>query len=175
MRCTVCPITHIPNSVFCDECGSYLLEGKELGTNPLDITQLKWLGDVKDHRARNTPPLSTRPLTIRLRIATQAGMNNGARELQVSLVKPIRLGRTDPMYDIFPEVDLTQDMGREQGVSREHTCIFQQGNTVKIEDLGSTNGTLLNGERLDPYMPETLRDGDQFQMGELLIEVSFES
>jgi pSer/pThr/pTyr-binding forkhead associated (FHA) protein len=84
------------------------------------------------------------------------------------------------MHDIFPQVDLTQvdltqDLGREQGVSREHTCIFQQGNSVKVEDLGSTNGTLLNGERLDPYMAETLEDGDQFQMGELLIEVSFES
>jgi len=95
--------------------------------------------------------------------------------LQVRLVKPIRLGRIDPVYDIFPEVDLTQDLGREQGVSREHTRIFQQGDTVKMEDLGSTNGTLLNGERLDPYIPETLRDGDQFQMGELLVEVSFES
>lgn len=174
MRCTVCPITHIPNSVFCDECGSYLLKGKELGTNPLDIRQVKWLGDDRDPRARNTPPLSTRPLTIRLRITPQAGINSHARELQVSLVKPIRLGRTDPVYDIFPEVDLTQDLGREQGVSRKHTCIFQQGNVVKMEDLGSTNGTLLNGKRLDPYMPEILRDGDQFQMGEMLIEVSIE-
>lgn len=175
MRCKVCPITHVPNSVFCDECGAYLLKGKELGTDPLDITQLKWLGDDREPRARNTPPLSNRPLTIRLRIASQAGINGHARELQVSLVKPIRLGRTDPMYDIFPEIDLTQDLGREHGVSREHTCIFQQGNVVKMEDLGSTNGTLLNGKRLDPYMPETLRDGDQFQMGGLLIKVSFES
>jgi pSer/pThr/pTyr-binding forkhead associated (FHA) protein len=40
-----------------------------------------------------------------------------------------------------------------------------------VEDLGSTNGTLLNGIRLDPYMPETLKDGDQLQLGKLLIEV----
>jgi hypothetical protein len=175
MRCPMCPVTHVPNSIFCDECGAYLLKGKELGTDPLDITQIKWLGDDRGPCARNTPPLSTRPLTIRLRIASQAGINSHARELQVSLVKPIRLGRTDPVYDIFPEIDLTQDLGREHGVSREHTCIFQRGTVVKMEDLGSTNGTLLNGKRLDPYMPETLRDGDQFQMGEMLIEVSFES
>jgi len=151
MRCTVCPTTHVPNSIFCDECGVYLLKRKELGTDPLDIRQ-----------------------PIRLRIASQVGTNSHARELQVSLIKPIHLGRIDPTHDIFPEIDLTQDLGREQGVSREHTRIFQQGDTVKMEDLGSTNGTLLNGVRLDPYMSETLRDGDQFQMGELLIEVSFE-
>jgi hypothetical protein len=175
MRCTVCPISHVPNSVFCDECGAYLLQGKELSTNPLDITQLKWLGVAKGPRASNTSLPRTRPLTIRLCIASRMGNRNQARELQVSLAKPIRLGRTDPMHDIFPEIDLTQDLGREHGVSREHTRIFQQGNSVKVEDLGSTNGTLLNGERLDPYMPETLRHGDQFQMGELLIEVSFKS
>jgi len=174
MRCTVCPTTHVPNSIFCDECGVYLLKRKELGTDPLDIRQLKWLGSVTDAHSRNTDPLSTRPLTIRLRIASQVGTNSHARELQVSLIKPIHLGRIDPTHDIFPEIDLTQDLGREQGVSREHTRIFQQGDTVKMEDLGSTNGTLLNGVRLDPYMSETLRDGDQFQMGELLIEVSFE-
>lgn len=175
MRCTVCPTTHVPNSIFCDECGVYLLKRKELGTDPLDIRQLKWLGRARDAYGTNIDSSSTRPLTIRLRIASQMSKNSHARELQVSLVRPIRLGRTDPTHDIFPEVDFTQDLGREQGVSRKHTCIYQQGSVVMIEDLGSTNGTLLNGKRLDPYMPETLRDGDQFQMGELLVQVRFES
>jgi pSer/pThr/pTyr-binding forkhead associated (FHA) protein len=175
MRCTVCPITHVPNSIFCDECGSYLLQGKELSTDPIDIRQLKWLGDAEHPRASDTNLPDIRPPTIRLRIGPRVGRSNQARELQISLTKPIRLGRTDPMHDVFPEVDLTQDLGREHGVSRLHICIFRQGNTVKVEDLGSTNGTLLNGERLDPYMPETLSDGDQFQLGELLIGVGFES
>jgi pSer/pThr/pTyr-binding forkhead associated (FHA) protein len=43
-----------------------------------------------------------------------------------------------------------------------------------VEDLGSTNGTLLNGERLSPYIPEILKDGDQLQLGKLLIEVCLE-
>lgn len=175
MQCTVCPVTHVPNSVFCSECGVYLLQGRELGTKPLDMTQLKWLGESRSPRASDPSRRDTRPLTIRLCIASRAGNGNQTRDLLVSLAKPVRLGRTDPVHDIFPEVDLTQDLGREHGVSREHTRIFQQGNLVKVEDLGSTNGTLLNGRRLDPYMPETLEDGDQYQMGELLVEVSFES
>lgn len=175
MRCTVCPTTHVPNSIFCNECGVYLLKQKELGTDPLDIRQLKWLGRATDAHGKNTDPLNTRPVTVRLRIASPTENNSQARELQISLVRSIRLGRTDPTHDIFPEVDFTQDLGREHGVSRMHACIYQQGNVVMMEDLGSTNGTLLNGKRLDPYMSETLGDGDQFQMGELLVEVRLES
>jgi hypothetical protein len=174
MRCTVCPITHVPNTIFCDECGEYLLQGRELGTKPLDITQLNWLGATRGALASDTSLRDTRPATIRLCIASRTGNPNSTRDLLVSVAKPVRLGRNDPGHDIFPEVDLTQDLGREHGVSREHARIFHQANRVRIEDLGSTNGTLLNGRRLDPYMPETLRPGDQFQMGELLVEVSFE-
>jgi len=176
MRCPVCPVSHVPNSIFCDECGAYLPKGKELATHPLDVTQIKWLGDDRGSHARDIELRDfAKTRTIRLRIGSATENGNQIRELQISLAKPVRLGRNDPKHDIFPEVDLTQDLAREHGVSREHTCIFQQGNTVKMEDLGSTNGTLLNGERLDPYIAEALRDGDQFQMGKLLIAVSFES
>ena len=40
-----------------------------------------------------------------------------------------------------------------------------------VEDLGSINGTFINGKRLAPYLPEALHDGDQLQLGKLLIEV----
>ena len=40
-----------------------------------------------------------------------------------------------------------------------------------VEDLGSINGTFINGKRLAPYLPEVLSHGDQLQLGKLLIEV----
>jgi pSer/pThr/pTyr-binding forkhead associated (FHA) protein len=46
---------------------------------------------------------------------------------------------------------------------------------VEVQDLASTNGTLLNGERLAPYVSALLKDGDQLQLGKLLIEVSMVS
>jgi pSer/pThr/pTyr-binding forkhead associated (FHA) protein len=110
----------------------------------------------------------TGPLSIRLVIGDGARK----RELEVALMRPARLGRSDPSQNIFPEVDLTDDLALEHGVSREHACVFARGRTILVEDLGSTNGTLLNGERLDPYIPETLEHGDQLQLGKLLIDVS---
>jgi hypothetical protein len=169
MRCVICPIRHVPNTIFCDECGAYLLQKKDLATEPLDVTKLRWLGGAASSSDDHQDLPNTRPLSVCLRILG----GNQSRTVQLALAKPIRLGRSDPAQDIFPEVDLTEDRGREYGVSREHTCIFRQGNTVRVEDLASTNGTLLNSRRLDPYIPEILHDGDQLQIGRLLIEVSF--
>ena len=56
-------------------------------------------------------------------------------------------------------------------VSRKHCQINQNNESLKIRDLGSRNGTFINGKRLAPYLPEALHDGDQLQLGKLLIEV----
>jgi pSer/pThr/pTyr-binding forkhead associated (FHA) protein len=77
----------------------------------------------------------------------------------------------DPNQSIYPEIDLTDDLALAYGVSRRHACIYRRGNDVEVEDLGSINGTLLNGKRLAPYIAEPLKDGDQLQLGKLLIEV----
>lgn len=51
-------------------------------------------------------------------------------------------------------------------VSREHTQIRREGWRIYVEDLGSTNGTFLNNERI--MEPMQLRDGDQIQVGDVL-------
>ncbi len=51
-------------------------------------------------------------------------------------------------------------------VSREHTQIRRDGWRTYVEDLGSTNGTYLNNERIVETMQ--LRDGDQIQVGDVL-------
>ena len=47
-------------------------------------------------------------------------------------------------------------------VSRRHARLFRSGEAVMIEDLGSRNGTFLQGERL--RRPARLRHGDQFSI-----------
>ncbi|MBL8900242.1 MAG: FHA domain-containing protein [Planctomycetes bacterium] len=48
-------------------------------------------------------------------------------------------------------------------VSRAHTQIEQDGDEYLVRDLGSSNGTYLNGRRL--YGPATLEDGDELAIG----------
>jgi pSer/pThr/pTyr-binding forkhead associated (FHA) protein len=129
------------------------------------------MGETDDSPHPGRITLDTGPLTVHLRIS----QGDQERELEVPLTKAIRLGRMDPLQDIYPEVDLTEDLALDHGVSREHACIFRRNEIVVVEDLGSTNGTLLNGDRLAPFLPQLLKDGDQLQLGKLLIEVHFKS
>lgn len=48
--------------------------------------------------------------------------------------------------------------------SSRHARIFREGPVVVIEDLGSTNGTYLNGELLTG--PQPLHDGDRIRIGD---------
>jgi len=50
-------------------------------------------------------------------------------------------------------------------VSGRHCRIFRHGSRLLVEDLGSTNGTLVNGESLAPQTPHALRPGDVIQIG----------
>jgi pSer/pThr/pTyr-binding forkhead associated (FHA) protein len=51
-------------------------------------------------------------------------------------------------------------------VSREHTQISRDGWRIYVEDMGSTNGTYLNKERISK--PMQLRDRDEIQVGDVL-------
>jgi len=52
-------------------------------------------------------------------------------------------------------------------VSRKHARLLRQGWRVILEDLGSTNGTYLNGERV--RAPVELRDEDRITVGDVVL------
>jgi diguanylate cyclase (GGDEF)-like protein len=52
----------------------------------------------------------------------------------------------------------------DRGMSRLHARIFMVAGRFHVEDLGSTNGTRVNGERISTQRP--LEDGDRIQLGE---------
>ena len=57
----------------------------------------------------------------------------------------------------------------EQFVSQRHARMFRRDGEVFVEDLGSTNGTWVNGERVTGQRP--VRPGDQVQVGNVVMEV----
>lgn len=52
-----------------------------------------------------------------------------------------------------------------RAVSRQHAQIVQRDNQFFVEDLGSSNGTFLNGQRLQPRTPIPFGDGDNLAIG----------
>jgi diguanylate cyclase (GGDEF)-like protein len=54
----------------------------------------------------------------------------------------------------------------DDGVSRKHCRVMQRQGVVMIEDLGSSNGTVING---DHVATKELREGDKIQLGSTTI------
>jgi pSer/pThr/pTyr-binding forkhead associated (FHA) protein len=79
----------------------------------------------------------------------------------------IVLGRSDPIEGIDPDVDLSFHGGYESGVSRRHALIQKDGEVWSLEDLGSTNGTVVNREKVSPGDSVSLAEGDVIYLGHL--------
>ena len=74
---------------------------------------------------------------------------------------PFVIGR-DPGCQLRP---------KNPAVSNQHCAILQRGNDVVVQDLGSTNGTLVNDHCLDDGEETPLSDGDRLQVGQLIFVV----
>ncbi len=57
----------------------------------------------------------------------------------------------------------------EATISRSHAVLGFEGGELFVQDLGSTNGTLVNGVR---EQRATLEDGCELQMGKLVLSIS---
>lgn len=81
----------------------------------------------------------------------------------IMLDRPVTLGRD-------PKAELTL---QDEGISRRHCRIAfdKDKSAFFIEDLGSTNGTLLNGKRL--HAPTKLEAGDRIYLGACVVKFTY--
>lgn len=165
IECPSCGRKHRPGTLFCSECGVYLPTGGPLGTEPvpprdLPVAKADAWGSGPEGRAGMRASVS-----LRVRVLSTG------RQIPLPPTEEVQVGRLDAAHGIFPDVDLTSDGGLEGGVSRRHCKIYQEEDSYLVEDLGSANGTFLNGERLTPYLSHTLENGDELQLGLVKMEV----
>lgn len=164
VRCRFCGVAWVDNTIFCSECGHYLLPNDEnKATDPLDTEEAGELSHEDQVNAAGAPR-HAEPIAIRLKIGERE------RGVEVPLTKAICLGRIDPSSDVFPDVDLSEHTPA-RNVSRRHASIRKREGRVVVEDIGSVNGTYVNGKRLNAFLPEMLQNGDVLHLGKLRIEV----
>jgi len=165
IKCPTCQTRHPDNTLFCEECGTFLPESNQKETDILVVTGETW--PEREETGEASGGGVTSPLGLKLTIP------DSGRDVEVPLTKVVNIGRLDPASASFPDIDLTSDGGLGKGISRRHAKITRRGSEVFIEDLGSINGTFLNRERLKPYLPQALKSGDELQLGKLVLRVSF--
>ena len=74
------------------------------------------------------------------------------------------IGRCDPYQNIHPDLDLTC-LDFCTSVSRQHAELIKTGEQVALKDLGSMNGSFVNGRRLKPDETMILKAGDVCRFG----------
>lgn len=82
------------------------------------------------------------------------------------------IGRRDIDMQIMVDVDLSK-YDPNNAVSRRHASIGREGTEYYLIDLGSTNGTRLNGRNVPTRQKTPLHDGDLIELGDEAVHVTF--
>ena len=75
------------------------------------------------------------------------------------------IGRRDPVTGIDPDIDLTP-VDMQRSISRRHAKIYRRdGKFFAAEEIGTMNGTFVNGVRLETGVPIEIKAGDEVRFG----------
>lgn len=196
--CPQCGAAAIPGEAFCDNCGAPLAapakpaaavpappSGATVPPQPVyqppQPTSIPPAAPTTPApvRAPSPTPLGTMPTPImhaapRTTLApARLLVTRMGATLPLPQSNQALIGRADPVSHFTPDVDLGSYDALEQGVGRRHARLLVQNGQIVVEDLDSTNGTFVNGQRLQPRQPQPLREGDQLQLGRLVLQVQF--
>lgn len=81
------------------------------------------------------------------------------------------VGRIDPVTGIRPDIDLAP-LDNQRSVSRRHAKITQsEAGFFVVEEIGTMNGTVVNGTRIQTGQPAPIKDGDRLRFG--LVHMTF--
>jgi pSer/pThr/pTyr-binding forkhead associated (FHA) protein len=95
---------------------------------------------------------------------------DSSKTLEVALNKDVFIGRSTAEKSV--DVDLNPFNAHVLGVSRLHAMIKTFANTCVLIDLGSTNGTRINGKSLAPRQAYLLKTGDEIKIGGVYLQIS---
>lgn len=159
MKCDDCGFENKAGALICTNCGADLYDIllDRVTTRQLERTQIRNL--------RLEEPPSSNPLLFY--------MASAKAPIPVQRLSELIIGRTDPQTGEEVDVDLTEYDGEEQGVSRKHAILNAREMLPIIRDLGSYNGSFLNGQKLVPEQGYQIESGDELRLGRLTIRVYY--
>lgn len=161
----ICPNCHhdeLRGAIFCSQCGTQLVD--------LDISTHRIHTPEREASAALAPNASPQS-----KVAPSSWLSlhivESGQILPLAERTEFTLGRISEGQPIVPDVDLTPYNAYANGVSRLHCAIKWIEGQVYVIDLGSSNGTYLNGMRLTPYTETPVSDGDILYLGKLKIQL----
>ncbi len=167
----LCPNCHhqeLPGALFCSECGAQLISVEHLTTQSINRTPSDALDVSLSQSIQETPAT----------VASAGGdavvslhLMESGKIIHLVGRSEYTLGRVTEGQPIVPDVDLSQQDAYSQGVSRLHASLRISQNRVSVFDLGSSNGTRVNGQKIVPHVDYPLSHGDIISLGKFKIQI----
>ncbi len=101
-------------------------------------------------------------VTVRLKVTASGD------EILMTGRSELIIGRSHK--NVVPDIDLSVFGGSKAGVSRRHGRLVLKDGRWYIEDLGSTNGTFVNGIKVDPGQKVPIKSGDVVRCGQIELQ-----
>jgi hypothetical protein len=177
--CPKCQTVQLdPNGQFCENCGHKLDEPVPEVSVPVAVTTTSPpLPHSTANRSASAPLTSEELPSIestgagwRIECRVFKGNSKGGdaapvyeSAFELVLKNPVtQIGRSSQKRNLHPEIACDWD----DAVSHRHAMIEldPEGNAFLV-DLGSTNGTSLNGKLIAANTPAKLKDGDRISLG----------
>jgi hypothetical protein len=158
-----------------DERGTHLLGESRAFLPPADQNGKRPTRPVAE-TGESLPAPSLEPGTASFtdRCHLVLDLGEARQQVVISEREQITIGRVDGLTSVLPTIDLSRQGGWERGVSRLHAAIQRLEDRLYLIDLGSTNGTFLNGRRIESRIPHLLHDCDHVRLGLFDIEIHFQ-
>ena len=171
----ICPNCHhkeLPGALFCSECGARLISLDYLTTKSIKkatTDSLREFVENENSEAGNDSEEFFKNQSISSDLALY--LIEAKQTLQLAGRSEYTLGRVAEGQPILPDVDLSPFDAYAQGVSRLHAALKINKNRVAIMDLGSSNGTRVNGQKIVPHVDYPISHNDQIALGKMRIQI----
>lgn len=167
MICPGCNKPQIDGSLYCGECGTCLVTTDRLSTQVIRRASTDHLIPPRG----GTAPLDAPTIENTAERNIFLHLIDSAQTLHIFGRNEYSLGRIVEDQPVAPDLDLGPYDGYGQGVSRMHAILRWNGSRIMIIDLGSSNGTRVNGQKITPKVEFSLMHGDMIALGKLRIQI----
>jgi hypothetical protein len=164
ITCTVCRNRELEGELFCSECGARLPIGPASPMSTAAFAETRGIRETARVPGTGSDHLRSGQIGLQIDGSAQAVILEGRPEYI--------LGR-EGHEQVVPDLNLNPYGAREKGVSRVHAALRRDRSQVLLIDLGSTNGTRLNGKPLVAHQPMRVEDGDEIRLGRLILTINF--
>ena len=167
ITCPNCQHQELPGALFCSECGAQLAFTEKLSRATIQQVE------QETKKPANEPVIRTHSLKYKAGSESQISLHliDSGKVLALSGRSEFTLGRITEGQPILPDVDLTPFEAYSQGVSRLHAALKVINQRVVVVDLGSSNGTRVNGQKIVPNVDYPINHGDILALGRLRIQM----